>query len=169
MQRGEHEVAGERGLDGDVRGLPVADLAHHDHVGVGPQHRAQPGVEGHARLGRDLHLLDPRDVLLDGVLDCENAALAVVDGTERGVQGRRLARPRGARHQHGAVGLVDRRADVLQRARGHAASVSIIPREIRSAPAQAIMAPLSVQSSAGGAMSEVSPMAATFSSARRIA
>ena len=41
VQRREHEVAGERGLDRDVGGLAVADLADHDHVGVGAQHRAQ--------------------------------------------------------------------------------------------------------------------------------
>jgi hypothetical protein len=33
VDRREDEVAGERGLHGDVRGLLVADLAHHDLVG----------------------------------------------------------------------------------------------------------------------------------------
>ena len=37
VQRGEHQVAGERGLDRDLRGLEVADLADHDDVGVLPQ------------------------------------------------------------------------------------------------------------------------------------
>src|SRR5262245_40285556 len=30
VERGEHEVAGEGGMDGDLRGLEVADLADHD-------------------------------------------------------------------------------------------------------------------------------------------
>ncbi len=41
VQRGEHQVPGERGLDRDLRGLAVADLADHDHVGVGAHDRAQ--------------------------------------------------------------------------------------------------------------------------------
>ena len=41
VQGGEHEVAGERGLHRVLRGLRVADLAHHDDVGVLAQHRAQ--------------------------------------------------------------------------------------------------------------------------------
>ena len=38
---GEHQVAGERGLDRVLRGLLVADLADHDHVGVLAQHVPQ--------------------------------------------------------------------------------------------------------------------------------
>jgi hypothetical protein len=41
----EHEVAGQRRLDGDLRRLAVADLADHDDVGVGAHHRAQAGGE----------------------------------------------------------------------------------------------------------------------------
>ena len=41
VQRGEHEVAGQRGLDGDLGGLLVADFADHDDVGVLPQEGAQ--------------------------------------------------------------------------------------------------------------------------------
>jgi hypothetical protein len=42
VQRREHEVARERGLDRDLRGLEVADLADQDHVRVLAQDRAQP-------------------------------------------------------------------------------------------------------------------------------
>ena len=34
VERREHQVAGERGLDRDLRGLEVADLADHDDVRV---------------------------------------------------------------------------------------------------------------------------------------
>ena len=34
VHRGEHLVAGERGFDGDFRGLGVADFADHDDVRV---------------------------------------------------------------------------------------------------------------------------------------
>src|SRR5262249_35017566 len=41
VQCGEHQVAGEGGLDGNFRGFEVADLAHQNDVGVLPQKRAQ--------------------------------------------------------------------------------------------------------------------------------
>jgi hypothetical protein len=41
VERREHQVAGERGLDADLGGLEVADLADHDDVGVLAQERAQ--------------------------------------------------------------------------------------------------------------------------------
>ena len=39
VQGRQHEVTGERGLDGDLRGLVVADLTDEHDVGVGPQDR----------------------------------------------------------------------------------------------------------------------------------
>ena len=48
---GQHQVPGQRGLDGDLRGLGVADLADHHHVRVVAQHRAQPGREVSPALG----------------------------------------------------------------------------------------------------------------------
>jgi hypothetical protein len=40
---GQHQVAGERGLDRDLRGLEVADLADHDRrPGPGAGWRAAP-------------------------------------------------------------------------------------------------------------------------------
>ena len=58
--RREHQVAGERRLDRDLRRLVVADLADHDHVGVLAQDRAQRLREGEVDLGVDLHLADAR-------------------------------------------------------------------------------------------------------------
>ena len=40
VQRGQHQVTGQRGLDRDLGGFLVADLADHDHVRV----RAQEGA-----------------------------------------------------------------------------------------------------------------------------
>ena len=37
VQGGQHQVAGERGLNSDLRGFFVADFANHDDVGVLPQ------------------------------------------------------------------------------------------------------------------------------------
>jgi hypothetical protein len=108
VQGGQHHVPGEGGLDGDVGGLAVADLADRDHVRVGAQHRAQPGVEGHPGLRGDLHLLDARDPRLDRVLDREDRAGSVVEHVQGGVQGGRLARPGVPGHEHGPMRAVDR-------------------------------------------------------------
>jgi hypothetical protein len=59
VQRAQHQVAGQRGLDGDARGLLVADLADHDHVGVGAQEGAQRLGEGPVDARVDLHLAQP--------------------------------------------------------------------------------------------------------------
>ena len=41
VHRGEHQVAGERGVDGNLRRFGVADFAHHDLVGIVTQNRTQ--------------------------------------------------------------------------------------------------------------------------------
>ena len=51
VEAGEHEMAGERGFDGDPGRLVVADLADEDHVGVLAQDGTQTGREGEAARG----------------------------------------------------------------------------------------------------------------------
>ena len=65
VQRRQHQVAGERGLHGDLRGFEVADFADHHHVRVLAQDGAQAAREGHFDLGVDLGLADAVDVVLD--------------------------------------------------------------------------------------------------------
>ena len=60
VQRGEHQVAGERGLDRVLRRLRVADLAHHDDVRVLAQDVAQRAGEVEPDLGLHLHLVEAR-------------------------------------------------------------------------------------------------------------
>ena len=68
VQRGEHEVTGERGLDGDAARLDVPNLTDHDDVRILPQERLERLGEGHADLGPHEHLIDAVDVVLDRVL-----------------------------------------------------------------------------------------------------
>ncbi len=69
VERGENEVAGERGADCDLRGLEVADFADHDDVGILAEHMAQRAGERQADLGVRLHLVRAGHLVFDRVLD----------------------------------------------------------------------------------------------------
>ena len=66
---GEHQVSGERGVDGDLRRFGVADFAHHDLVGIVTQNRAQAAGEGQALLLVHRNLGDAANLVLDRVFD----------------------------------------------------------------------------------------------------
>ena len=99
-------MAGQRRLDGDLRGLTVTDLADHDDVGVGAHHRAQAGGEREADLGGHLHLREACHFILDWVLHGDDVLLGRVEQLQRGIERRGLARPGRAGHEHRAVRLV---------------------------------------------------------------
>ena len=73
VERGKHQVAGQRGLDRDLRRLQVADLADHDDVRVLAQDRAQRMREGEADLRLHLDLVDAGQLVLDRILDGERS------------------------------------------------------------------------------------------------
>jgi hypothetical protein len=114
VQRAEHEVTGEGRLDGDATGIDIADLAHHDDVRVLPQQRPQGGGELEAGLVVHLKLVDAHQVVLDGVFHGGDVHFRVVDFTEHGVEGGALAAAGRTGDEHDAVGLMQRRAVVLQ-------------------------------------------------------
>src|SRR5262245_36775973 len=114
---GEDQAAGERGVDGDLRGLLVADFADHDLVGVVTQDAAQAPGERQPLLLVDLNLGDAAQLVLDRVLDRDDLILVVTDFVQRGVQGRRLPRARGPRDQHHPVRLPNEAADRGQQLR----------------------------------------------------
>ena len=97
MQRREHEVAGERRLDRDLRGLEVADFADEDDVRVLTQEAAQRGGEVEADVLAHLHLVDAHQVELDRVLGGHDVRLGRVDARDRRVERVRLARSGRAR------------------------------------------------------------------------
>ena len=108
MQSGEHQVAGVGGLERELDGLQVAQLAHQHHVGV----LAQAGLQGAGEaLGVPAHLalVHERALALvhelDGVLEGDDvAALGLVDVVDHGGQGGGLAAARGAGDEHEALG-----------------------------------------------------------------
>ena len=62
---GEHQVAGERGLNGDLRGFLVANFADHDLVRVVAQNRAQAARERQALFLVHRNLGDAADLIFD--------------------------------------------------------------------------------------------------------
>ncbi len=98
-------MPGERGLDGELRGDPVADLADQDDVGVRAQDRRQHSRERQPGLVVHLHLIDAGQPVLDWVLDGDDVDLGLADLGQRRVQRRRLARAGRAGDQQHAVRL----------------------------------------------------------------
>ena len=88
VDRGEHQVAGQRRLDRDLRGFRVADFADHDLVGVVTQDRAQPAREGQALLLVDRDLRDALQLVLDRILDRDDL---VFDRPDLGERARRAS------------------------------------------------------------------------------
>jgi len=97
VQRGEHEVAGERRLHRHLGGLEVADLAHHDDVGVLAHQRAHALGEAQIDLLLHLHLVERGLDHLDRVLDGADVHLDRRERLQRRVQGGGLARAGGGR------------------------------------------------------------------------
>src|SRR5215207_5145684 len=54
----QHQMAGERRLDGNASGLQVPDLTDHDDVRILPQERFQGGGKGESDLVSDQDLID---------------------------------------------------------------------------------------------------------------
>jgi hypothetical protein len=113
VQRRQDEVAGERRLHADVRGLEVAHLTDEDDVGVLPQDRPQGGGERQAGLVVDLDLVDAGQPVLDRVLGRDDVDLGLVDDVQRRVERRatspsRSGRSRGSSRRACDSGLVPR-------------------------------------------------------------
>ncbi len=98
MERGEDQVTRESGLERDLGGLLVADLADRDDLGILAEQRSQARFERQSGRQIDLGLRDPRDDRLDGILERRQAALARPTRrqlAQAGVDRGRLAAPRG--------------------------------------------------------------------------
>src|SRR5690606_13836254 len=78
VQGGEHQVAGERRLDRDLRGLEVSNLADHDDVGVLAKERAQRHREVKPDVIVHLHLVDAGQVVLHRVFRGADVGVGLV-------------------------------------------------------------------------------------------
>ncbi len=115
---GEDQVAGERGVDGDLRGFLVANFADHDLVRVVAQDGAQAAGEGEAFLFVYRNLRDAADLIFDGVFDGDDFVFVVLDFVDGGIERGGLAGAGGAGDEHHAVGLVNVAAEAAS-SRGH--------------------------------------------------
>ena len=83
------------------------------------EHRSEPVLEVEAVPAVRLDLHDAVDLVLDGVLDGHDAALAELPFVEEGVEGGRLAAAGGSGDQHHAGGPLDESAELRQHAVWH--------------------------------------------------
>src|SRR5580704_2962037 len=104
---GEHQVAGKRGLNGDLRGLLVANFADHDLVRVVPQNRTQSAREGQSLFLVHRNLRDAAKLIFDGVFDGDDLVFVALDLVDGGVERGGLARAGRPRNQHHAVWFAD--------------------------------------------------------------
>ena len=120
VQRGEHEVAGETGLYGDLRGFQVADFANHDDIRVLPQDGAQRAGEGQPDAAVDGNLADAGQVKFHRVFDGDDVLPPRVHALQRGVERGGFAGTGGAGDQQNAVRLGEQVGETFGGGRIHA-------------------------------------------------
>src|SRR5208283_3630264 len=111
---GEHEVARQRRLDGDLGGFVVANFAHHDLVRVMTQDGTQTAGEGQTLFFVDRNLGDAAYLILDRVFNGDDLVFVGLDLVDGGVEGRGFAAARRPGDQHHAVGFLDVAAKAAQ-------------------------------------------------------
>ncbi len=109
---GENQVAGERGIDGDLRGFLVANFADHDFVRVVAQDGAQAAGKGEAFFFVYRNLGDAADLIFDGIFDGDDLVFVVLDFVDGGVERGGFAGAGGAGDQHHAVRLANIAAEL---------------------------------------------------------
>ena len=85
MYRREHEVAGQRRLNRNLRGFFVANFSDHDLVRIVAQDRAQAARERQTFLFVHGDLGDAVQLIFDRVLDRDDLVFFIPDFVQRGV------------------------------------------------------------------------------------
>ncbi len=120
VEGAEDQVTCQRRADGDFGRLEIAHFPDHDHIGIAAQNAAQGGgeVEIDFRLDRDLH--DAGELVLDRILDRDDAPFHGVEHGEKGVERGALAATGGPGEQDDSIGQREQVADFLLRFRHQA-------------------------------------------------
>ncbi len=104
---GEHQVAGEGGVDGNLSGFLVADFADHDFVGVVAQDGPQAAGKRESLFLVHGNLGDAADLILDGIFDGDDLVFVVLDLVDGGVKSGGLTGTGGPGDEHHAVRLAN--------------------------------------------------------------
>jgi len=105
-------MARECGANGDFRRFEIAHFPDHDDIGIAAQNGAQRPRKGEVDLGLDRDLHHARELVLDRILDRDDAPLHGVEHGKKGVERRAFAAAGRAGEQDDAVGLGDEIADL---------------------------------------------------------
>src|SRR6185437_368383 len=118
-------MAGERRMDGYLGSLAIADLAHHDDVGILAEDRAQSVGKGEIDFRTDLHLSDTAELIFDWILDGDDVLFGRVDTAQAGIKRSGLARTGRSGRQDNAMALLDEPVDLAQIVAAKAQSIQI--------------------------------------------
>src|ERR1035438_8246141 len=111
---GEHQVAGERRVNGNLRRLGVANFAHHDLVGIVTQDGAQTAGKGQSLFLVHRNLGNAANLVFDRVFDGDQLVFVALDLVQRRVQRGGFARARRSGDQHHPVRLLDVATELAQ-------------------------------------------------------
>ena len=103
MQRTENEMAGETRVGGDACSFEIANLADHNDIRRLAQDGTQRGRKRHTNLRIHLHLIDPRHLILDRLLDGDDFTVGFIDAIETSIKRGRFAGAGGPGHQQNAI------------------------------------------------------------------
>ena len=117
VQGGKDEVTRQRRLHSDSRRLFVANLAHHDDVGVLAKNASQGAPERQTHSLVDLDLVDEVELILHRIFDRDNIKLRAAKKIERGVERRRLAASSRTRDQTKTMRLFQNLLEIRHRGR----------------------------------------------------
>src|SRR5882724_1998345 len=115
VQRREHQVSREGGLDPDFRRFKIANLADQNDVGILAQESSERGGKVQANLLLHLYLVDASQLEFDRVFRGHDVGVNGVQRCNGGIQRVRLARTGWTGYQHHAVGFQDVAFEFLQR------------------------------------------------------
>ena len=87
VQSGENLVAGESRFDGDIGGFVVANFTDHDDVRILAEDGAESIGKAQTDFGFDGNLINSGELVFDGVFDCDDIILGVIQFTEDGLKG----------------------------------------------------------------------------------